>query len=415
MNGDTVLYKKAVAVGDDCVNVLSKGLIQTPTKESTAQYKYTYYGWGASDGGAYDANILKNITEDKTVYAIFTSTVRYYTITYYDSDGTTVLKTESLAYGASPSYAPIKDGFNFDGWTPALSTVTGNASYVANFTEAFGLEGASWARISEISAAGEGENYFAVGDTKTILIDGTVGTKTINASYKVYILSFNHNSELEGTGIHFGCFKTANNNDASLMDDGYSPTRNTSDGTKYFGMSHWDSSNYGGWAGCDLRYDILGSTNVAPSGYGSKASEGRVGYDATDTCATNPVPNTLMSCLPAELRAVMKPITKYTDNYGGKTTSSADHVSASIDYLPLLSTVEIAGSTGTYNNSYEKNYQKRYAYFASGKSYRKGSYYYWLRSPGINYGTSFYTVNDKGNYGGTNSCASCGIAPVFMV
>lgn len=131
MNGDTVLYKKPVAVGDDCVDVLTKGLISTPTKESDVQYNYTYYGWGASDGGAADANILKNITEDKTVYAIYTSTVRSYTITYLDDDGS-VLKTETLVYGDEPpAYAPIKEGYEHIGWNPTLATVTGDANYVA--------------------------------------------------------------------------------------------------------------------------------------------------------------------------------------------------------------------------------------------------------------------------------------------
>ena len=131
MNGDTVLYKKPVAVGDDCVDVLQKGLIETPTKESTAQYNYTFYGWGASDGGAANANILKNITEDKTVYAIFTATVRYYTITWLDDDGVTVLNTTQVAYGTVPSYEPTKVGFMFTGWTPAPVAVTGNAEYTA--------------------------------------------------------------------------------------------------------------------------------------------------------------------------------------------------------------------------------------------------------------------------------------------
>ncbi len=135
MNGDTVLYKKPVAVGDDCVDVVAKGLVSTPTKESTAQYNYTYYGWGATDNGAADANILKNITEDKTVYAIYTATARMYTITYYDSDGTTVLKTAQVAYGATPSYSPTKADHMFMGWTPAVSTVTGNAYYTAQWKE----------------------------------------------------------------------------------------------------------------------------------------------------------------------------------------------------------------------------------------------------------------------------------------
>lgn len=135
MNGNTVLYKKPVAVGDDCVDVLTKGLIETPTKENTAQYSYTYCGWGASDGGDVDADIFKNITEDKTVYAIYTATVRTYTVTYYDNDGTTVLKTETLAYGVRPSYVPIKTDHEFVEWTPAITSVTGDASYVASWVK----------------------------------------------------------------------------------------------------------------------------------------------------------------------------------------------------------------------------------------------------------------------------------------
>lgn len=124
-------FVKPVATGDDCVDVVAKGLWEKPTKPSDAQYDYTFYGWGASDGGAADSTILQNITEDKTVYAIFTATVKYYTITYYDEDGTTVLKTESLAYGAMPSYKPTKSGYELTGWTPTITTVTGNATYVA--------------------------------------------------------------------------------------------------------------------------------------------------------------------------------------------------------------------------------------------------------------------------------------------
>ena len=96
--------KKAVAVGDDCADPIARGIFATPTRESDAQYNYTFYGWAAEPNGGANASWNKAVTEDKTVYANFTAAVRYYTITYYDSDGTTVLKTESLAYGALPSY-----------------------------------------------------------------------------------------------------------------------------------------------------------------------------------------------------------------------------------------------------------------------------------------------------------------------
>lgn len=131
-------FVKPVAVGDDCVDVVAKGLWATPTQESTAQYDYAFANsWSAEPNGSSDANILNNITEDKTVYAVFTATLRYYTITWMDEDGTT-LKTESKAYGSVPSYTPTKDGYKFEGWTPALSPVTGDATYTAAWKEVTG-------------------------------------------------------------------------------------------------------------------------------------------------------------------------------------------------------------------------------------------------------------------------------------
>lgn len=129
MNGDVEIGKKAVAVGDDC-----RYIFDTPTKESTDQYNYTFYGWGAEDGGAADPDILKNVTEDKTVYAIFTATARMYTITFFDDDGVTVLATKQVAYGTVPSYTPTKEGEVFSSWVPTPVAVTGDASYTAVWT-----------------------------------------------------------------------------------------------------------------------------------------------------------------------------------------------------------------------------------------------------------------------------------------
>lgn len=192
MNGSVELYKKAVAVGDDCVDVVSKGLIETPTKESTAQYSYTYYGWGASDGGAADSTILQNITEDKTVYAIFTAAVRYYTITWLDDDGVTVLKTESLAYGSTPSYTPSKDGHSFSNWVPELATVTGDASYTAVWLAKLSFANSTWADIARVSEAGQAAEHFALGDKRIITINGV--------DVEFQIAGFDHDDLAGGSG-----------------------------------------------------------------------------------------------------------------------------------------------------------------------------------------------------------------------
>lgn len=179
MYGETELIKYPVISGDTCRDPVANGFISTPTKESTAQYNYTFYGWGASDGGAANANILNNITEDKTVYAIFSSTLRTYTITWLDDDGVTVLKTQSVAYGTVPSYTPSKDDVIFSGWIPEVVAVTGDASYTAQWEEGVDFATASWAKIAEVVAAGKASSAFKLKDTRQQYMGSKLGTVTL--------------------------------------------------------------------------------------------------------------------------------------------------------------------------------------------------------------------------------------------
>lgn len=195
-DGLTEYGKKAVAVGDDCADPIARGVFGTPTRESDAQYTYTFYGWATEPNGGADADWNKAINEDKTVHANFASAVRYYTITYYDSDGTTVLKTESLAYGTVPSYIPTKSGMDFAGWSSEPVPVTGDTSYTATWTEEVSFATSSWARIAEISESGEANKYFAVGDMKTIAF--TYGEETTNVP--VRIVGFDHDDLADGSG-----------------------------------------------------------------------------------------------------------------------------------------------------------------------------------------------------------------------
>ena len=104
----------------------------TPTKASTAQYTYTFSGWTPS---------ITSVTGDKTYTATYSQTLRQYSITWKNADGTT-LKTEQVAYGATPSYTgttPTKDAtaeytYTFAGWSPEVVAVTGDATYTATYT-----------------------------------------------------------------------------------------------------------------------------------------------------------------------------------------------------------------------------------------------------------------------------------------
>ena len=92
-NGTAVLYEKQVMAHDTCADPVALGLIDTPTRESTAQFTYCFEGWYATanlSGPTGDEDILKNITSDVTVYAVMIATLRSYMISFYDGD--TLLK-----------------------------------------------------------------------------------------------------------------------------------------------------------------------------------------------------------------------------------------------------------------------------------------------------------------------------------
>lgn len=285
---------------------------------------------------------------------------------------------------------------------PSSQSVTVEAKFVSSV-----LNENDWSVIKSVADASQGANYWAVGDRKAVTVNGTVGTQAINGTYYVYILGFDHNSSREGTGITFGTFKTAlsGGTDICLVDSHYNDY--STGGQKWFNMNHSSNTNSGGWKGCDLRYDVLGSTNSNNN-------------DAGTTTATSPVSGTLMAALPSDLRAVMKPMTIYTDNTGGGS-NTASYVTASVDYLPLLAEFEIFG-TRSYANSAEQNYQQQYQYYKNGNSkvkYRHSSTsstaYWWERSPYCYASAGFCGVGTGGTANGIGARNSYGLAPAFRV
>lgn len=177
MNGATELIKYPVIVGDTCHDPVTNNSIPAPTKESTAQYTYEHNGWSLTDGGDASVSALTNVTEDRTVYAAFKATVREYTITYLDSDGVTVLKTEQLPYGTVPSYVPTSSSGIFKEWIPAPTAVTGNASYKAVWSAAIVVIPQTTITVrtdgtSGVGTAGSATEDFVWGAKYRLTVDG---------------------------------------------------------------------------------------------------------------------------------------------------------------------------------------------------------------------------------------------------
>ena len=272
---------------------------------------------------------------------------------------------------------------------PASQTVNVSASLISNT-----LNENRWEDIKSASDAGIGATYWNVGDYKNIQIYGTVQGMSLNSTVRAFILGFNHNSAKEGSNrIHFQIGKTTSGTDIAFCDSNY----NVKSSSQGFRMN-LSGTNSGGWNGSYGRNTLLGNSGTP----------------------TAPPANSFMAALPADLRAVMKPVTKYTDNTGNASNTSGA-VTATTDYLFFLAEFEVQGAR-SYANQYEQNYQAQYDYYKAGNSkvkYRHDAtgtdVRYWCRSAHYRSGNLFCRVYNDGSSRATDANLGLGLAPGFCV
>ena len=277
------------------------------------------------------------------------------------------------------------------GQTSNTKTVSITDSYaVTLFFVSSTLNNNEWSVIKSVSDAGQGANYWSIGDRKAVTLNGTMSMLTLsNFTTYAFIIGFNHNASVEGSNrIHFQIGKTAlsGGTDVCLV-SGYD------DDTDFY--MNPNDTNSGGWNNSYMRKTILGTSLSSYSG-------------------------TFIGVLPAALRAVLKSVTKYTDNTGGGSTA-ASAVTATTDYAFLLSEYEVFGSISKANSN-EASKQAQYDYYKAGNS--KVKYIHsatsnavgWrLRSPYASDSSSFVRVNNGGTVGYSNASYSIGVAPGFCV
>ena len=133
-NGSTLLTTVSV---NDGGNAIYSG--STPTKAQDAQYTYSFVGWSKDNDNTVDSDALTAVVADRNVYACYSNTLRKYTITWKNSNGTTLETDNNVPYGTTPTYngsTPVDPSGNsspFVTWTPAVASVTGNATYTATY------------------------------------------------------------------------------------------------------------------------------------------------------------------------------------------------------------------------------------------------------------------------------------------
>lgn len=103
-----------------------------PTKAEDVQYSYSFAGWSP---------VVDKVEGNICYTAVYEKTLRSYTVTWYAEDGKTVLDTTKANYGETPVYvketpakaADAMNTYEFAGWTPEPSAITGDVSYKATF------------------------------------------------------------------------------------------------------------------------------------------------------------------------------------------------------------------------------------------------------------------------------------------
>lgn len=272
--------------------------------------------------------------------------------------------------------------------------INGTGEDIVFFSASPILDENDWTTIREVSDAGQGSNYWSIGDRKEVTLNGTVGHLTLsNYTTYAFIIGFNHNASVEGANrIHFQLAKTAlsGGTDVCFFDSSNNSTVST---TGYFSMNRKQTSQ-GGWASSQMRTNICGTSLSSYSG-------------------------TIIAVIPAALRAVLKSVTKYTNNTGAGSTAS--YVTATTDYFFLLSEYEVFGSISRANSN-EASKQAQYAYYSAGNSKIKYKYNrtstavnWWLRSPYASTSGYFVLVRTEGTVSGNYAYYSHGFAPGFCV
>ncbi|MBR1854751.1 MAG: InlB B-repeat-containing protein [Lachnospiraceae bacterium] len=184
-DGETVL--QAAALYDYGTKADQVAQPKAPAKTADAQYTYAFAGWRLGDILYTGDAVLPDVTEDMTYTAVYHTTLNTYTVTWKNEDGTVLETDTDVAYGSVPSYdgetpaktADAQYSYTFLGWTPAITNVTGNVTYVATYTNTTKAYTVTWK--NEDGTVLETDEAVRYGETPSY--DGATPTKTADAQY----------------------------------------------------------------------------------------------------------------------------------------------------------------------------------------------------------------------------------------
>lgn len=239
----------------------------------------------------------------------------------------------------------------------------------------------SWETISAIVKAGKAEEYYNLGDTKEIILDGY--TNGSESTFTVRIANMSTPAECSTEGFS----QTACDFVVEFVD--------IIDSARMNG-SGWipEPSNKGGWPKSTM-YDFINNDE-----------------------------NSIYNALPSDLKKVI------IDTYSVSGYGSGDSTNfTSLDKLYLLSTKEVWGKEGIGNtidydsaesetrqlDYYKNNGVTTDFYLEAIKTYHESVDGWWLRTAIQKSVSEYYSVASDGNWNECKTDSSYGIAPAFRI
>jgi len=351
---DTLLHMEYRSLGDTVTDPILSGMINTPTKESTAQFDYTFEEWDT---------VFADIQGVTVVKAVFIETIRSYQISFYNED--ILLLQYIREYGQMPTYnlaQPEKlnveypQDYKFLGWSPELVMIEGDANYYANFAESDHILD-SWDTISANVENGTYKTLYPLGALKREVLTYEDGTAEL---IELEVVGHDHDDLADGSGkagiswLLKGVLK------------------------KSYIMSNSSDLNRVSWEGCDNREYLM---------------------------------NTILPALSAELRRNIVPILKRTSAGSGSvdvseviTTTDTIWKPALIELIDSYSNVEIyaaEGHTYAYMIGMDEEESRLHRIRCTAEGYAKR---YWTRSPVPYSSTAYWMISTLG--GGISTYAS---------
>ena len=267
------------------------------------------------------------------------------------------------------------------------------------------LEDNSWEIIKKVTLEGQASQYWALGDKKQVILNGTIGTVDyFNEPYYAYIIGFDHNASVESDDLPSITFQLAFKN---------STDNSTSDATRAIAF-------------VDSKYSNSISASESNS-YFCMMNVGSVCY-WKDSPMRNYICSSVFDALPTRLQNCLGTVLKYSaDGHGSQQVIA----SAFSELIFLPSEKELLGQYADQGTPTEFEWQELYDYYSPAvKTSRvwknkdnttpEVNCKYWTRSKATNNlaNGDFIAIDKQDSsvvHEGISGIISLGITPCFVI